>query len=244
MKTKTGILVAAAIAGAIGLSACSSDSTDKTTAAPTTTSAEASATSSAASSAAVTSTKPNWHTDGPDVCIQLVKDLLDGDAKILSIDSSFYTDPAADGPDGEPMANMTPGDLVACTVDYQDPDNKEKLLSQTYSVATERFLDPVSKEVSAIGGGDFDLADYLVALSKIDGSNLQATMAAQDTKLGKAYSAYDWLYVNVSEPGMVSDENHFELTVKGLPEGEDTSTTGSLYVKLDGKTVINDALVA
>lgn len=242
MKKQTVILITAALAGAFALTGCGGDT--PASSAPATTSAPATSAPATNASATPASGKLNRIADGPDVCIKKMQELLDGDTQVMNIDAAFYTDPAASGPTAEPTEGLTPGDLVSCSITYRDPDDDKMVLTQAYNVNTDKLLDPMSQEVQGIGGGDLDLADYVVPLSSIDGAGLQATMDAQTDALDKAYSAYDWQNINVSEPGMASDKNYFELMLMGVSNGETSPTYGTLYVELDGKTIIQDALVA
>lgn len=223
MKKLASALVASAL-GAASLAGCSSDTS-----------------ASSASASAILSSRWSLVADGPGVCFDQVAELLDADVMIFSISSSFYVPPDVAGTTDDPIEGMSQGDLVGCSVHYQDPDKKDRLLRQVMDVQSGEFSKPTEKKVQQVGGGDSGLEDHLVRLSDIDTSGLGNVMDDEDKRADKLYSTYGWGTVMLVEPGKSSPEHQFSLDLKGvLTNG--SASWGSVKVKLDSTTVVSDNL--
>jgi hypothetical protein len=133
--------------------------------------------------------------------------------------------------------------MTTCTVDYQNPDDKRKLLSMRMDVHTGEFGKPSPVNLQVMGDKEsFKLDDYVIALGKIETAPLQAFMDSQNAALDKVYSAYAWDDIRLDAPGTFSDKHRLAVRLTGRFKSNDLENTGDAMLAIDGKTVLDNDL--
>jgi len=176
--------------------------------------------------------------DGIDVCFREVRKALGDSGRVSEINSYFSAGAEVDPDDEQPK-----GTLTTCTVDYQSPDDKRKLLRMSMDAKTGQFGKPAKVELQVMGDtASFNLDDYVVEMKKIDTAPLQAFMDSQKPALDKVYSAYSWDDIRLDSPGSFSNAHRLAVRLTGRFKSNDLENTGDALLSIDGKTVIDNDL--
>ena len=178
--------------------------------------------------------------DGPDVCFRAIAKHLGADAKVSEITSFFSA-----GKEIETAHTQPAGQMMSCTVDYQDPNDSRKLLRSDLDLESGEFSPPSPVALTVAGGnaGDFKLEDYVISLSKIDAAALTSVMEAQKDRLSSVYGRYAWSGVRLSAPGAFSDTHTLRLDVAGRLASNDLRQGGYASISIDGKKITADHLM-
>lgn len=176
--------------------------------------------------------------DGIDVCFRKIREKLGNEARVNEIHSFFSA-----GADVSPDDDEPKGTLTTCSVDYQNPDDKRKLLSMRMDTRTGQFGNPSPVELHVMGDKEsFDLNEYVIELGKIDTAPLQAFMDKQSSALDKVYSVYAWDDIRLDAPGSFSNKHRLAVRLTGRYKSNDIENTGDATLAIDGKTVIDNDL--
>lgn len=177
--------------------------------------------------------------DGTDACFRLIGEQLGQDVKLSEVTSFFSS-----GADITNGSDKPVGDLVSCSVEYQNPDDPRKLLSRRLDLDTGLFSEPQPMEITVMGNAaDFKLDDYVVPLSQINAAALSAVMASQDPALAKAFGKYAWNGVRLEGPSAFNSKHTLRIDVTGRLAANDIKENGYASVSLDGKTITKNHLL-
>jgi hypothetical protein len=129
-------------------------------------------------------------SDNPMICLLKAKEKLGANSKILGM-SSRYVLPANLVVHKNPFLKPA-GSLNTCNVDYQSPDNSNKLLRIEMDVMTGEFNAPRPVEISVSGmdASKFSLSKVVFPITNFDIDALQKQISAQKPALNKIYTAH------------------------------------------------------
>lgn len=175
-------------------------------------------------------------THGPDVCFRKIRDALGDDVKVTEIYSYF-----GEGDDLNDVDSVSPkGALISCSVRYQDPSNRNKLLERVMDVSSGEFGSPESADISVSGDrATFRLDDHVLPISRIDLSSLKGFMATQEPTLMKQYSDYAWESVILAAPGSFNNDYAIRLGVVGRLRTNQIVDSSSAQLSLVGRVIDN-----
>ncbi|MCK0129387.1 hypothetical protein [Erythrobacter sp. F6033] len=216
------------VALSLGLTACGGDSD-----AESTTGGDRSSSDDAASGAAFT-----LEDNGLDICFKAAAEKLGANTKVASLSTNFGV--------GENLEQYTvvstePGQLKSCSLDYQDPENPNKLLRTDMDVATGEFKAPQPVEISVMGNAaDFSLENIVVPLSDIKTAGFAGTVDGAKAQLDETFSSHALSSVRLSGPNPGRAEHSISVDFVGRLKSNDILDQGSIAFAVDGSQLYNN----
>lgn len=175
--------------------------------------------------------------NGADACFKAAAEAFGADTKVSTLSATFGV------ADLEQYAVVeTPvGELKSCSLDYQDPDNANKLLRATMDKTTGEFGEPEPIEISVIGNAaDFSLDNIVIPLSQINTSGMAGTIDAQQAKLDEIFSNHALQAVRLQSPGPARAEHLISIDFAGRLKSNEVLDKGSVGLKTDGSVEYNN----
>lgn len=177
--------------------------------------------------------------DGPDVCFRLVASRLGKDLKVSVVKSSFSVGETLDRPESEPKGQMT-----ACWLEYQDPENPGRLLATKWNFKTGKFQTPVPVEIEVFGGNpaDFRVEDNVIPLSQVRYEALADFITRQQAGISKSYSQYGWDRIELDDPDHFHSRHRITIGMKGRLAVNNVLVNGHVDLATDGKKIQVDTI--
>ncbi|HSF13826.1 MAG TPA: hypothetical protein VLA50_12720 [Erythrobacter sp.] len=180
----------------------------------------------------------NLADDGPDACFKAARTAFGGDTKIASLSSSF----------GIPenlqkfVVTSTPvGDLKSCSLQFQDPENANKLLRADMDVKTGEFKKPQPMELMVVGdAASFKLDNIVLPLSQIDTSKIAPVIDGQKAKLEDIFSSHALTSVSLMGLSPGRDKHVVSIDFAGRLKSNDIIDTGGIGLTVDGGVEYNN----
>lgn len=171
--------------------------------------------------------------DGPDACFKAAASAFGAETKVMKLFSSFHMPEDLQ----EYVIIKAPvGDLKSCSVEFQDPDNPNKLLRADMDVATGEFKSPKPMELKVIGdSASFRLDDVVFPLSRIDTSKIAPAVSSQAATLDNTYSSHALSGVDLTDPGPGRASHGISVSFKGRLKSNEVLRSGSMRLTTDGK---------
>jgi hypothetical protein len=178
-------------------------------------------------------------SDGAFVCLDKAKEKLGADAKLLSMFSTFAS-PADFNKNNEYLPTAL-GSLSNCYVDYQNPENPNKVLRLNMNVQTGKFLAPEAQElhvsIHAKDLSKFSLSEGVVPMSIFDIKALQTQTEAQTAFLTPSFSNHHIQMVIAKSYADGSAEA--KVNFMGRLKTNDLIAERNMVAKPDGKVMQN-----